>query len=41
MKALGLATTREAEKLKAAGAHLVISDPTAANLDLLTSLFQG
>jgi HAD superfamily hydrolase (TIGR01509 family) len=41
MKALGLATTREATKLKAAGAHLVISDPTAANLDLLTSLFQG
>ena len=41
MKALGLATTRESEKLKAAGAHLVISDPTAATLDLLTSLFQG
>ena len=41
MKALGLATTRGSEKLKAAGAHLVISDPTVSNLDLLTSLFQG
>ena len=41
MKALGLSTTRETEQLKAAGAHLVISNPTAANLDLLTSLFQG
>ena len=41
MKALGIATTREVEKLKAAGAHLVIADPTAANLGLLTSLFQG
>ena len=41
MKALGLATTREAEKLEVAGAHCVIPDPTTANLDLLTSLFQG
>ena len=41
MKALGLATTREAEKLEGAGAHCVIPDPTASNLGLLTSLFQG
>ena len=41
MKALGLATTREAENLEVAGAHCVIPDPTTANLDLLTSLFQG
>ena len=40
MKALGLATTRPAEKLKTAGAHFVIPDPTAANLALLASLFE-
>ena len=40
MKALGLATTRPAEKLESAGAHCVIPDPTAANLALLTSLFE-
>jgi HAD superfamily hydrolase (TIGR01509 family) len=41
MKTLGLATTRESEKLKEAGAHLVMSDPTGVNLDLLSSLFQS
>ena len=40
MKGLGLATTRSAEKLEAAGAHCVIPDPTAANLALLASLFE-
>ena len=40
MKALGLATTRPAEKLESAGAHCVIPDPTAANLALLASLFE-
>ena len=39
MRALGLATTRPAERLVEAGAHLVVPDPSSVDLALLASLF--